>query len=471
MNSRVVLATIASLSLTMLISGCSSGADWMGSPTAHPTMPYESITESTSAGGTGPSVSASDAKERSGFFTGADSAASDAKERSGFFTGADSAAPDAKERSGFFTGADSAATGSTSAEDAGFSDREVGPIGLNVIWSYHHPNKIQQAFEANGNLYLVSSGKNYDHVLLKVDGESGLPQWTFPLQVPVQFAPTVFVYPEDIRNANPDELFLAERGVVYCIDDRYGVSNYQIPCNFPISTSLSPGLENLIVGGYDMRIYGLSKKNRFVSWTYLTGGGISAAPLNSGSRCFIGSENGRVYALMQGSGFVRGDCWSYKTLGAIESTPTVAGERIYVASRDTKIHCLSDVGDEPYLNWQSPLGLPVLGSPVISGNALYAVLRDDRYSGSPVQEMACLDIADGSEKWRKERISAVVAASIDEVWVRDAGGDLHCLAAADGSSRWSLDVSDSLEVLGATGGGSVMIVYRQGLVQRIDKRR
>lgn len=405
MNSRVALATIASLSLTIFFSSCSSGAAQKSSPAANPTMPSVSITESTSAG------------------------------------------------------------------DTGFSDREVGPIGLNVIWSYHHPNKIQQAFEANGNLYLVSSGKNHDHVLLKVDGESGLVQWTYPLQVPVQFAPTVFVYPEEIRDSNPDELFLAERGVVYCIDDRYGARNYKIPCNFPISTSITPGLENLVVGGYDMRIYGLSKKDRFVSWTYLTDGGISASPLNSGSRSFVGSENGSVYALMQGTGFVRGACWSYKTMGSIESTPIMAGGRIYIASRDTKIHCISDVGDEPYLNWQSPLGLPVLGSPVVSGNALYALLRDDRYSDSPVQEIACLDITDGRERWRKDGISGVVAVSKDELWATDVEGDLHCLAAADGASRWSLDVSDSLEVFGISGDGSLLIVSQNGLIQRIDKRR
>ena len=220
-----------------------------------------------------------------------------------------------------------------------------------------------------------------------------------------------------------------------------------------------------------MRIYGLSKKDRFVSWTYLTDGGISASPLNSGSRSFVGSENGSVYALMQGTGFVRGACWSYKTMGSIESTPIMAGGRIYIASRDTKIHCISDVGDEPYLNWQSPLGLPVLGSPVVSGNALYALLRDDRYSDSPVQEIACLDITDGRERWRKDGISGVVAVSKDELWATDVEGDLHCLAAADGASRWSLDVSDSLEVFGISGDGSLLIVSQNGLIQRIDKRR
>ena len=135
MNSRVVLAAIASLTLTIVISGCSSGAAEKSSPAANPIKP--AVSNSNKSGN----------------------------------------------------------------DPVGFSDREVGPIGLNLIWSYHHPNKIQQAFEANGNLYLVSATKSHDHVLMKVDGETGLPRWTYPLQVPLQFAPVVYVYPEELKNS------------------------------------------------------------------------------------------------------------------------------------------------------------------------------------------------------------------------------------------------------------------------------
>ncbi|MGE4618563.1 MAG: PQQ-binding-like beta-propeller repeat protein, partial [Planctomycetota bacterium] len=342
MNSRVVLAIVAYLSLTILISGCSMGASEKDSPAVNPSKPAVSKPMKTSAAGTG------------------------------------------------------------------FSDSEVGPFGLNLVWSYHHPNKIQQSFEANGNLYLVSAGKQGGYVLVKIDGKSGLPHWTYPLQVPLQFAPTVYVYPEDLKAANPDELFIVERGTVFCIDDRYGARNYKIPCNFPISTSVAAGQDILVLGGYDMRIYGLSKADRFVSWTFLTSGGISATPLNHAGRSYVGSEDGSLYALNQGVGFVRGDSWKYKTLNSIEASPSIDGDRIYVASRDTKIHCVSDVGDESYLNWQTSLGLPALGHPVIAGNSLYAVLRDDRYSDSPIQEMACLDTADGKEKWRQEGIADVL---------------------------------------------------------------
>ncbi|MEC9476437.1 MAG: PQQ-binding-like beta-propeller repeat protein [Planctomycetota bacterium] len=405
MNSRVVLAAIVSLSLIVIIGGCSSGAQEKSSPAANPSKPAVSR------------------------------------------------------------------PGPSGSDGTGFSDREIGPFGLNLVWSYHHPNKIQQAYETNGNLYLVSSTKDHEHVLVKVDGASGLPRWTYPLADPMQFAPVVYVYPEELRAANADELFIVERGSVYCIDDRYGARNYKIACNFPISTSPAVEMDSLVVGGYDMRIYGLSKKNQFVAWTYLTGGGIAATPVISNARGFIGSEDGSLYALISGAGYVRGDSWSYKTLGSIEASPTIDGDRIYIASRDTKVHCVSDVGDESYLNWQSPLGMPVLGSPVISESSLFAVLRDDRYSGNSRHAVVCLDTGDGNERWRKDDYTAVFSASADQVWVEDVTGGIHALNVSDGSSRWRLDVSDSLEVLSRDPAGSVLTIYPDGLVQRIDRRR
>lgn len=405
MNSRVVLAASVSLSLILLMGGCSSGAEEKSSSSSSPAKPE--VSQSSKPVGDG----------------------------------------------------------------AGFSNQELSPMGLNLVWSYHHPNKIQQAFESNGDLYIVSSTKDYDHVLLKVDGISGLPRWTYPLKDRLQFEPVVYEYSEELRGSNPDELFIVERGSVYCIDDRYGARNYKIPCNFPISTAPSVDADSLVIGGYDMRVYGLSKKNRFVSWTYLTGGGIAAPPASSGNRSFVGSEDGSLYALRSSTGFVRGDCWDYKTLGSIEATPAIAGERIFVASRDTKVHCLSDVGDESFVNWQTPLGLPVLGSPVLAGNSVFATLRDDRYSGNPVQAIACLDTGDGKEKWRVEDVASIVSASADQVWVNDVDGNLQALNSSDGSSRWSLDFSNNLEVLSRDSSGSVVAVSAGGLVQRIDRRR
>lgn len=351
---------------------------------------------------------------------------------------------------------------------SGISKEDVASMGLDVSWNYRHSAPVHQSFVANGNIYIVSSTREYPYVLVKVDGESGLPRWTYPLQDRLEHAPSVYVYPEELRNSSPDELFIVQRGRVHCIDDQYGARNYLIKCDFPISTGVTPGLENLILGGFDMRAYGISKKDRFVNWTFLTGGGVTADAANYLNASYVGSEDGTVYKLLQGAGFVKSDCWDYRTYGAIEASPTVSGDRIYVGSRDTKVHCFSDAGEEAYLHWSTPTGKPVISSPVVSGASVYAVLTDDRYR-APVNEVVCLDSGDGKEKWRLEGFGRILQSNRDSVTLLNSAGNLVNCSAADGRERWSLDTSACAAVEALDRG--MLLVYGNGLMQRIQARR
>mgnify|MGYP003332974111 CR=1 FL=1 len=352
---------------------------------------------------------------------------------------------------------------------AGFSKADVAPMGLDVSWNYRHSAPIHQSYVANGNIYIVSSTQDYPHVLVKIDGQSGLPRWTYPLDDLLEHAPSVYVYPEELRSNQPDELFIVQRGRVHCIDDQFGARNYLIKCDFPISTGVSPGMENLIIGGYDMRAYGISKKDRFVNWTFLTGGGVTADAANYLNASYVGSEDGTVYKLLQGAGFVKSDCWDYRTYGAIEASPTVANDRIYVGSRDTKVHCFSDAGEEAYLHWSTPTGKPVVSSPVVSGSSVYAVLTDDRYK-VPVNEVICLDSGDGKEKWRLEGFDRILISQRDSVALVDTAGNVVNCGSADGSERWSLETggADAVEALD---GGMLLVYGDSGLLQRIQIRR
>ncbi len=361
-------------------------------------------------------------------------------------------------------------SGQSASGAAGFSDSMVGPLGLDAGWPYRHPGKIQQSFTANGNVYLVTSSASHDHVLLKVDGESGLPTWTYPLQVPLQHAPSVFVYPEESRRENPDELFIVERGTIHCIDDQYGAINYKIRCNFPIATSVAPGADQLVVGGYDMRVYGLSKKDKFVAWTYLTGGAVTATPITSAGRVYAGSEDGSVYCMKESGGYVQGDSWSFKTLAAVSDSAIADGNRIYLGSTDTKIYCLGDSGDEAFDHWQASVGFPVSDSLSIHGSSLYGILLDERSDDGPRQQVVCLDTADGRERWRQDGYGEVMLTFSDQLWVRGQDGSTSGLSSRDGSSVWTLDTAGALGVH-ALDDRSMVVVNASGLVQKISKRR
>ncbi len=356
-----------------------------------------------------------------------------------------------------------------SSGNPGFAKEDIASKGLDVRWNYRHSSSIKQSFVENGNVYIVSSTKEYPHVLVKIDGATGLPSWTYPLQGVLEHSPSVYVYPEELRSENPDELYLVERGRVHCIDDHYGARNYVIKCDFPISTGVTPGLDDLVIGGFDMRAYGISKKDRFVNWTFLTGGGVTADAANHMNATYVGSEDGTVYKLLQSAGYVRSDCWDYRTYGAIESSPTVSGDRIYVGSRDTKVHCFSDAGEEAFLHWSTPTGKPVVSSPVVSGSAVYAILTDDRYQ-VPIHEVISLDSADGKERWRLDGFSRILLTSRDDVSLLASDGRIVSCSARDGSERWSLETGDC-DAIDALDGGILLSYGQSGLIQRIQIRR
>lgn len=353
--------------------------------------------------------------------------------------------------------------------NSGFTKEDVAPNGLDIRWNYRHSAEISQSFVANGNIYIVSSTDDYPMVLVKIDGETGLPRWTYPLEEPLSFEPSVYVYPEELRSNQPDELFIVQRGRVHCIDDQFGAQNYVIKCDFPIATGVSPGLENLIIGGFDMRAYGISKEDRFVNWTFLTGGGVTADATNYLNASYVGSEDGTVYKLLQGAGFIKSDCWDYRTYGAIESSPTVSGDRIYVGSRDTKVHCFSDAGEEAYLHWSTPTGKPVVSSPVVSGSSVYAVLTDDRYIPA-VNEVVSLDSGDGKEKWRVGGYDQILMSFRNSVSLLDTNGNVVNCSASDGSQLWSLPTS-VCDNVAALDGGMLLVYGQSGLLQRIQIRR
>ena len=355
------------------------------------------------------------------------------------------------------------------ADGIGFTKEDVASMGLDVGWQYRHSAPVIQTFVENDNIYIVSSTSDYPYVLIKIDGQTGLPRWTYPLKARLEFAPSVYVYPEEIRSQNADELYIVELGSIYCIDDQYGAPNFTIKCDFPISTGVSPGQDSLILGGFDMRAYGVSKEDRFVSWTFLTGGGVTADAVNFANASFVGSEDGNVYKLIQSAGFIRSDCWSYETMGYIEHSPTVFGDRIYVSSRDTKIHCLSDAGEESFLHWSTPTGKPVVSSPVVTAASVYAILRDDRYS-APVTELVSLDTADGSERWRKAGVTDVLHTSSRMISFLDASGKIVSCSASDGEEKWSLDTADCDEVLSLSS-AFVLVYDAEGLIQKITVRR
>jgi outer membrane protein assembly factor BamB len=176
-----------------------------------------------------------------------------------------------------------------------------------------------------------------------------------------------------------------------------------------------------------------------VRWTFSTEGPIRGAATVAGGAVFVGSGDGRVYALDEADGRLR---WAFETGGAVTSTPAVVGGGVYAASRDGRLYAL-DAADGR-LRWSASFGddLPYawgfdlyLSSPTVAGGAVYV--------GSGDGHVYAFDAATGAQRWAFDagaRVRSSPAVAGGTVYVGSMDGRFFALDAAGGQPRWTFTV-------------------------------
>jgi outer membrane protein assembly factor BamB len=103
-------------------------------------------------------------------------------------------------------------------------------------------------------------------------------------------------------------------------------------------------------------------------WTQNIGESSTSTPAYHNGRLFVGSDDGRLYALNSSSGAV---IWTYHTGGEVWSAPTVSGDgRVCFGSRDHTVYCLDE--DTGSLVWSYYTGSSRLtSSPALSCKILF----------------------------------------------------------------------------------------------------
>jgi outer membrane protein assembly factor BamB len=114
----------------------------------------------------------------------------------------------------------------------------------------------------------------------------------------------------------------------------------------PIQSSAAIVQGTVFVGSDDGKIYALALDTGAVRWSFATGGPVEASPLVRGGIVYVGSSDATFYALDAATGAVR---WKYvteaKILGGANWSPATKahGERVLVGSYDHKLHCVDAV--------------------------------------------------------------------------------------------------------------------------------
>ncbi|MGE5590127.1 MAG: PQQ-binding-like beta-propeller repeat protein [Bacillota bacterium] len=162
-------------------------------------------------------------------------------------------------------------------------------------------------------------------------------------------------------------------------------------------------------------------------WRFATGGGIQGQPATDGSLVYVGSSDGRLYAVRADKGT---QAWVFSTGGAIISGPTLANGRLYFGSANGRVYALDAANGR--LVWSRATQGSVVGAPLVVGDTVYI--------GSTDHNLYALKASDGSERWHftaGDAIRVKPAYGRGLVYVGAWDRNLYALDAVTGRVRWT----------------------------------
>ena len=103
-----------------------------------------------------------------------------------------------------------------------------------------------------------------------------------------------------------------------------------------------------------------------VRWVFPTGGAVHSSPAVVDGTVYVGSRDGRLYALDAATGAPR---WEYRTESWVESSPAVVDGTLYFGSQDGMLRALDAATGA--LRWEFDAGFGVDSSPAVAGGTVY----------------------------------------------------------------------------------------------------
>lgn len=164
------------------------------------------------------------------------------------------------------------------------------------------------------------------------------------------------------------------------------------------------------------------------------------------------------------------DLWSIR-VGDVFGDALIDGDKVFVGTDGGLLYCLNAEGPSR-VAWSFDVGSPLRGTPVVSGDTVYAGALD----GSIV----AIHRESGRLKWRCETQSAeprafrffsdIAVAAKNRLYVGAADRHLYCIDATTGTIRWKIKVSDWVRSRPLVIAPAVFAATMDGTVYRLEER-
>ncbi len=227
-----------------------------------------------------------------------------------------------------------------------------------VIWKFQTAGAIWGSpLVSNGMVYIGSD----DGKLYAVSAASGEKKWDFTTGGVVRSQPTI-----DASQGSGVLYFTSDDGYFYALDAGDGVQIWRTDIGNVTEVSVRANVGNSPdPSGYDY---------------------VQSSPLLLDGRIYIGSADGKVYALKAATGDV---LWTYQTGAQVRATPTLVDGVVYVGSWDYSMYALDAQTGE--LLWQTPIGGQIQTTALVSDNLVYSASRK--------ASVLALNIETGELRW------------------------------------------------------------------------
>lgn len=196
-------------------------------------------------------------------------------------------------------------------------------------WKIQTEGAVVSPIVPIGNEVFVADSQGYVYCLATSDGHE---QWRLQFSNESYLSQT---YDENIYLASGDSVYAIQRA-----DHRIV---WTMPTQGRITSSPVLMDDTVYVASWDTRVYALQAANGNTKWTAETGWGVDTPPVISKGVVYVGGLDNNLYAF-DTQGALQ---WVFPCHASIHSTPTVYGEYVFVGSDDGRLYAVNQSTGEP----------------------------------------------------------------------------------------------------------------------------